>query len=273
MSSQGSVAYVLGSTDAEHLRLVRQARLLEPLTERLLSEAGIGHGMRVLDFGCGMGDVSMLAARLVGPAGRVIGVDQDERVLVKARERAHAAGYENISFLCSDVANVTTGEQFDAAVGRFILQFVADPLVILKVLHALVRSGGALAFQEVSYPNMMSQNFHLPLRHAVLQLIHDTVTASGVRTQHELLLFRDFKAAGFSSPSLRNELLLGDDPAIRRYLFDLLLTLWPKAGELNVPRDKLGDLSTLAARLDAELDENNSFATCISVVNAFARRL
>ena len=54
---------------------MRQAWLLEPLKERLFREAGIGQGMRVLDLGCGMGDVAMLAARLVGPSGRVVAVD------------------------------------------------------------------------------------------------------------------------------------------------------------------------------------------------------
>ena len=98
--------YVLDSIETEHLRLVRQARLLEPLTERLFQEAGIEHGMRVLDLGCGMGDVSMLAARLVGPSGRVVGVDRDAFVLANASQRAEAAGFENIRFLHSDVADL-----------------------------------------------------------------------------------------------------------------------------------------------------------------------
>lgn len=272
MSAQSPIAYVLGSTDAEYLRLVRQSKLIEPLTERLFREAGIVHGMHVLDIGCGMGDVSMLAARLVGPAGRVVGVDQDERVLEKARERAQVAGFENVSFLRSDVGSVTSDKPFDAAVGRFILQFLPDALAVLKVLHTLIRPGGALAFQEPSWANMLTQNAHLPLRYAAAKLIHHTIVASGARTEHELHLFRDFKAAGFSAPSLRNELLLGNEPEIRRYLFDLLFTLWPKAGEFGLPREKLGDLATLPARLEAELDANSSFATCLGVVGAFSRR-
>jgi ubiquinone/menaquinone biosynthesis C-methylase UbiE len=140
----------MGSTDAEHARLVRQAKLFEPLTERLFREAGIIHGMAVLDVGCGMGDVSMLAARLVGPSGRVVGVDQDERVLERARERAHAAGFENLLFLNSDVATLTYSQPFDAAVGRFVLQFLPDQISALRGLHAMVRPGGGLAFQEVS---------------------------------------------------------------------------------------------------------------------------
>jgi cyclopropane fatty-acyl-phospholipid synthase-like methyltransferase len=58
--------YVLGYNDREQLRLIRQARILAPLTESFLRSAGIVSGMRVLDIGCGMGDVTMLAAHLVG---------------------------------------------------------------------------------------------------------------------------------------------------------------------------------------------------------------
>jgi tRNA A58 N-methylase Trm61 len=82
------MTYVLGDTDAEHLRLVRQARLLAPFAERLFRDAGIVAGMRVLDLGCGMGDVSMLVAQLVGPSGSVVGVDRENAVLEKARQRA-----------------------------------------------------------------------------------------------------------------------------------------------------------------------------------------
>jgi hypothetical protein len=57
------------------LRLQLQARLYDPLTRRLLLEAGIGPGQRVLDLGTGAGDVALLAADLVGPAGSVLSID------------------------------------------------------------------------------------------------------------------------------------------------------------------------------------------------------
>jgi len=66
------VDYVLGHTSVEQQRLIRQARVLAPLTERFLREAGISSGMCVLDIGCGMGDVTMIAAQLVGSAGQSI---------------------------------------------------------------------------------------------------------------------------------------------------------------------------------------------------------
>ena len=68
--------YPLGATSAEHARLIRQAVIWDPFTERLFRDAGIGPGQRVLDIGSGVGDVAMLAARLVGQSGAVIGVER-----------------------------------------------------------------------------------------------------------------------------------------------------------------------------------------------------
>ena len=57
-------------------RLATQARMFEGLTEDVLRHAGVGPGMHILDIGCGLGDVSFLAARLAGPNGSVMGIDR-----------------------------------------------------------------------------------------------------------------------------------------------------------------------------------------------------
>jgi ubiquinone/menaquinone biosynthesis C-methylase UbiE len=63
-------------------------RHIQPTTERLPQSAGIERGMRVLDLGCGAGDVSMLAGELVGASGSVVGIDPNAQVLAVARKRA-----------------------------------------------------------------------------------------------------------------------------------------------------------------------------------------
>ena len=66
-ANSSTSVYVLGSTDAEHERLIQQAARIDPLTERFFREAGIGPGQRVLNLGSGVGDAAMLAGKLVGP--------------------------------------------------------------------------------------------------------------------------------------------------------------------------------------------------------------
>src|SRR6516162_4985296 len=90
--ARGSASnYALGSTDAEHERLIRQAALLAPCSDGLFCEAGIGPGQRVLDLGSGVGDVSMLVAQLVGPSGEVVGIERDPHSIARARTRVAEA--------------------------------------------------------------------------------------------------------------------------------------------------------------------------------------
>jgi SAM-dependent methyltransferase len=80
--------YILGNSAQEKKRLKLQATFLEKWTEQFLLLAGLEPGMRVLDLGCGMGDVSLLAARIVGTTGHVTSIDRDVVVIKRARERA-----------------------------------------------------------------------------------------------------------------------------------------------------------------------------------------
>src|SRR6267143_5132867 len=202
-------SYALGSTDAEHERLIRQAARLAPLTERLFREAGIGPGQRVLDIGSGVGDVAMLAASLVGPSGEVVGIERDPRSIARARSRVAEAGLHNVTLTQSDVNQVASDKPFDAAVGRFILQFLPDPVAVLRSLSQLVRPGGVLAFQEVSYAPFLLLSAHLPLWSAAASLLHEAISRCGAKTVIGLALHRIFQEAGLPPPAMRMEILLG----------------------------------------------------------------
>src|SRR3974377_2501831 len=87
--------YALGSDDAEHARLIRQAEWLAQPTERLFRAAGICAGQRVLDLGSGVGDVSLIAASIVGSEGEVVGAERDPRAVARATARARELGLKN----------------------------------------------------------------------------------------------------------------------------------------------------------------------------------
>jgi SAM-dependent methyltransferase len=123
--------YFLGCTPAELKRLRFQATILRPITERLLREAGVKEGMRVLDLGCGPGDVSFLAAEMVGPSGSVLGIDQAPEAVAAAKDGARHNGIKNVDFEVTTVEAFTSSVQFDAAVGRYVLLHQSDPTAFM----------------------------------------------------------------------------------------------------------------------------------------------
>src|SRR4029078_9461741 len=123
--------YALGRSDDEHARLTEQANFLRPLTERFFRQAGIAPGMTVLDVGSGVGDVAFLLAGLVGRDGKVVGVDMDGGALEKARTRAGRLGLRNVGFVCADIRTARLPGPFDAAAGRLVLLYFADPVAAL----------------------------------------------------------------------------------------------------------------------------------------------
>ena len=90
--------YTMGRSKEETERLIQQSGLYEDITGRLLRDAGLFTGMKVLDIGSGAGDVAMAAAELVGSEGEVVGVDMNPEILETARARAQAAGLANVQF-------------------------------------------------------------------------------------------------------------------------------------------------------------------------------
>jgi len=129
---------------------VEAPELLPPVTERLLCAAGIRRGMHVLDLGCGTGDVSLLAAKLVGPNGLVLGVDQEPEALEAGRRRAWQAGLNQVYFLEAATDELGDEGPFDAVIGRDVLQRVEDPVAMVRGAARLLRSGGVVAFHESS---------------------------------------------------------------------------------------------------------------------------
>ena len=141
--------YSLGYSDAEAQRLAKQAALFEDLTEDVLRRAGLLHGMDVLDVGCGVGDVSFLAGRMVGPRGSVLGVDRAASSVAIARKRFCSQEATNLQFDIADLDAFDTTRTFDAVIGRFVLAHLPDPAPILRRLRRFVRPGGIIAFQEM----------------------------------------------------------------------------------------------------------------------------
>jgi ubiquinone/menaquinone biosynthesis C-methylase UbiE len=271
-TSRSVADYALGYSDAEQERLMRQAAIIGPITERLFHEADIGPGQRVLDLGSRMGDVAMLLARIVGFSGEVVGIERNASSIGRARARAAAAGLRNVSFLNSDVNNIVSNQPFDAAVGRFILMFLPDPVFVLRSVSRLVRPGGVLAFQEPSWTAMLALGAGLPFWSRTRHLIHETLLRSGAKREMGLALYRAFQEAGLPAPKMHLEMPLGSDADFIRLTSDLLCSLRPLAEQHKVSLKELGDLDTLPDRICAEVNAANTVVSLIAVVGAWSRK-
>jgi ubiquinone/menaquinone biosynthesis C-methylase UbiE len=147
-------SYLLGHSGAEYRRLMIQAHFMRPWTERFLRAAGLTDGMSVLEAGSGLGDVTLLAAGIVGPAGHVLGVERDAATMEAARGRAVSEGVSDyVDFQVGSVDDFASETRFDALIGRFVLQYQPDPAATLGRLARFVRPGGIIAFHDMDFSN------------------------------------------------------------------------------------------------------------------------
>ncbi|WP_197515208.1 class I SAM-dependent methyltransferase [Mycobacterium sp. 1245805.9] len=200
--------YLLGHSRPEIDRLIRQAEMLRPITERLLVSAGIERGMRVLDIGCGPGDVSLMLAGLVGPTGNVFGIDPSEDAIAVARQRCRARRHTNAEFIQSDIQSYEGPADFDAAVCRYVLIHQKDPGDFLRMTRRLVRTGGVIALHEMDATRGIRSNPRLAVLHEVYDAVHYTLTRGGAPFDVGGRLVRVFREAGLPAPSMFTETLV-----------------------------------------------------------------
>jgi ubiquinone/menaquinone biosynthesis C-methylase UbiE len=117
-----------------------------PVALRMAAVTRIGDGQRVLDVGCGIGDPTLQVAVLVGPHGRVVGVDLVEEMLATARERAAALGLAHVEFRTGDIARLDLrADEFDVVLARWSLIYVEDVGDALARLRGTLVPGGRIA--------------------------------------------------------------------------------------------------------------------------------
>ena len=248
--------YTMGRSDEETERLIEQSRLFEPITRRFLTSAGIGEGMRVLDIGCGAGDVSLIAAELVGSEGEIVGVDMNPEILETARMRVRETGNDNVQFIAGDVQTLDLGERFDALVGRLVLMYLPDPTAALKQLLTRLHPGSIVMFQEIDFTITRSyRNPDTPLTSQLSDWIVEVFERSGANATMGLDLHRVFMEAGLPEPTLDAGLLLGGsaDWTGYSYVANSFRSVVPLLEHYGIATAEEVDVDTIPQRVRAEI--------------------
>jgi arsenite methyltransferase len=123
------------------------------------SFAGVGNPLRlrkiqpgqvVLDLGCGAGMDSILAARQVGPTGRVIGIDLVEEMVAKTRQNAMLAGLTNTQFqACRADSLSLENESVDVVISNGVFNLCLDKPRVVAELFRVLRPGGRLQMADI----------------------------------------------------------------------------------------------------------------------------
>ncbi|OMC20413.1 methylase [Mycobacterium colombiense] len=263
--------YVLGHADVEVQRLLLQGRLYDDYTEHALRLAGLRPGMRVLDIGSGPGDVSFIAARLVGPTGTVLGVDAAPAMVELARARAAEKGLSTVHFMQSAVDSIALDEPVDAVVGRLILMHLPDPAATLRHLSSFVRPGGVVAFSEndITAAHGVPDT---PLFRRVTGGIVRAFEAMGLSPRFGTTLHTVFADAGLGAPRLTLGTPLGTaaDTDILAYLAEVWRLVSPIAEQGGFAIDELADIDGFVPRFREQALAVNALIAMPPIITAWA---
>ena len=268
--------YLLGHTGHELRRLDLQGALYRPVTLRSFREAGIGAGMRVLDIGCGSGDVTLTAAELVGPTGEVLGIDRGPDAIATARAKVAGGAGPVVHFEVTELEAFHRPEYFDAVVGRFILMHQPRPAEVLRSLLRSVKPGGVVVIVE-SWMELLRTGGHSeppsPLYETIVQWKSDVVRGAGADLHAGGRLRATLRAAGLPEPTTRLEALVagGPDSAYYEYVEQSVRSMLPEARRLGLAGFDESSTRGLADRLRDEVTAVDGSLLAWPVVAGWAR--
>ena len=265
--------YPLGSDPVELERLDHQGRMLAPATRMLFEAAGVRRGMRVLDLGCGAGDVAFVLADLVGDAGQVQGIDRSADAVGKATVRARQRQLERVRFTVGDITESAPGGPYDAIVSRLVLMYVSDPVAVLKTQSAVLRPGGIVAPIEFDIPAGGAVP-STPTVQRALSWILEAFSRAGIHSALGPRLWAVARDAGLQPRGMLGvQLYFGPEDANGTALLaGIVRTLLPLLERTGVATAAEVAVETLHQRMSEELAHAGAVFAFPTLVTAWATR-
>jgi arsenite methyltransferase len=115
-------------------------------------------GERVLDLGSGAGTDSLVAAQMVGPEGRVTGIDMTPEMIDRACRAAETMGAGNVEFVEGEVERLPfTDASFDVMISNGVIDLVPDKDAVFSEIHRVLTPGGRIQIADVTIQNPVSE--------------------------------------------------------------------------------------------------------------------
>jgi 2-polyprenyl-3-methyl-5-hydroxy-6-metoxy-1,4-benzoquinol methylase len=234
------------------------------MTRRYLADAGVTHGMRVIEIGCGGGEITQVLAELVGSSGTVVAIDRNQEALAIARDRMKEQGIKHVQLVSADAAGDLSSleslpyESFDVLAGRRVLMYLRDPAEVLRRLARWLRSGGLAVFEETDSTMVPARTSPMAAHDQATEWLRRMLVAEGANTTMGFDLPATLVQAGLRFGRIRAEAVMQGQGT--QYPLSALLKL-VQSRVISAGIATQAEVDSLAARLDAESRD----PTCVYV--------